>query len=182
MSMSSRAMLWIGALLFFGLFSTAGSPHTASGSINNLQTFLRHYLGEKYDVGPSGRVTTRFSYAFVSLHKGGQEVVVYINGNYWCGTGGCSGMILERFGSRFRIIQELALVRLPILVLPSESHGWHDLAMPVEGGGIINMYMAWLRFNGRAYPSNPTMAPRLPSDMANLGKALPLTTQGSLLY
>jgi hypothetical protein len=54
--------------------------------------------------------------------------------------------------------------------------------MPVAGGGIMREYFAWLKFNGRKYPGNPSTAPELPKRMLNTGTTIPLQERGSLLY
>jgi hypothetical protein len=46
----------------------------------------------------------------------------------------------------------------------------------------INEHVAILRFNGRAYPSNPSMAPKLAEKLEGLGMEMPLSAQGTPLY
>lgn len=91
-------------------------------------------------------------------------------------------MLLEPLGLSFTVIDRFTLARLPIRILPSKTHGWYDLTMPVAGGGIINEYTALLRFNGHKYPSNPSMAPKLPANLAGTGTEVPLSENGSLVY
>jgi hypothetical protein len=52
------------------------------------------------------------------------------------------------------------ITRPPIRVLRTTTQGWRDIAVRVEGGGILPGYEAVLRFNGAGYPSNPSLAPR----------------------
>ena len=42
-------------------------------------------------------------------------------------------------------------------MLSHRTNGWRDLSVLVAGGGIIPGYQAVLQFDGRAYPSNPSM-------------------------
>jgi hypothetical protein len=76
-----------------------------------------------------------------------------------CGSGGCELYVLSLAPEGYRLVTDIALTRLPIRVLPTKAHGWHDLAVFVAGGGIIPGYDARLRFNGRTYPENPTVPP-----------------------
>lgn len=107
--------------------------------------------------------------------------LVYISGDEWCGSGGCFAVLLEPNGLSFKVIQKFTLARLPIKILPSLTHGWHDLAMPVQGGGISG-HVAVLQYNGSKYPSNPSMAPPLKSNDLPSGAELPLQQFGDLLY
>jgi len=47
-------------------------------------------------------------------------------------------------------------------MLRTKSHGWRDIGVMVQGGGIIQEYEAALRFDGRTYPTNPTVPPATP--------------------
>ena len=42
----------------------------------------------------------------------------------------------------------------------STSNGWHDLIMPVGGGGAKASSRV-LEFNGKRYPGNPSVAPEV---------------------
>jgi hypothetical protein len=57
------------------------------------------------------------------------------------------------------VVTKTTVTRPPIQVLASKSNGWHDIAVRVAGGGIANGYDAELSFDGRKYPSNPTVPP-----------------------
>jgi hypothetical protein len=43
--------------------------------------------------------------------------------------------------------------------LKTKSHGWHDITVWVQGGGIQPGYEAFLFFDGKRYPNNPTVPP-----------------------
>lgn len=155
----------------------AGSPTNPESKA--LRSFLQKYL----ESGQSLDETARYSVAEVSLNgKPARQIFVLVTGEGWCGSGGCIVLLLEPRGSSFRVVDGFTLARLPIRILPSKTHGWHDITMPVAGGGIINGYTALLRFNGHKYPSNPSMAPRLPAKLVGTGMEVPLSESGSLLY
>ncbi|WP_294120622.1 hypothetical protein [Sphingomonas sp.] len=79
-----------------------------------------------------------------------------------CGSGGCTLVILSPKGKTFRVLLRSTVTQLPIRVLSTSTQGWRDIGVSVFGGGITKAYMAQLRFNGRRYPSNPTVAPATP--------------------
>lgn len=76
-----------------------------------------------------------------------------------CGSGGCDLYVLSLSPTGYRKVTAISISRPPIRVLPTITHGWHDLGVLVAGGGIIPGYEARLRFNGRTYPSNPSILP-----------------------
>ena len=52
-----------------------------------------------------------------------EEELVYITGQRWCGSGGCTMLILEPVGSSFKVLGKITVVQLPIRLLPSTSYG-----------------------------------------------------------
>lgn len=74
-------------------------------------------------------------------------------------SGGCVLYVLSLTPTSYRRVASISITRPPIRVLPTITHGWHDLGVLVTGGGIIPGYEARLRFNARSYPSNPTVPP-----------------------
>lgn len=80
-----------------------------------------------------------------------------------CGSGGCNLYVLALAATRYRLVTAIAITHPPIRVLPAISHGWHDLGVKIAGGGVIPGYEARLRFDGRSYPSNPTILPAVRS-------------------
>jgi len=122
-----------------------------------LKVFLQNYLksgSSEFDK------TTRYSAAFADLSGAKMpEVVVYVSGRAWCGSGGCSMLVLRPDGASFTVITRTTITRPPIRVLQATTNAWHDLGVRVQGGGILAGYTAVLSFNGKAYASNPTVPP-----------------------
>lgn len=139
-----------------------------------------------YLKGPNGTAdeTTRYVAAFVHLNDTDKEqVIVYFTDQHSCGSGGCQTLILDRQGSSFRVVTSLTIVWPPIRVLNTKTHGWHDLAVWVSGGGIRPGYEARLRFNGSTYPRNPTVPPAQPLTGTVAGTvAIPASAEGTRLY
>lgn len=109
---------------------------------------------------------TRYKVALTDLNGDGRpEALVYAMATAGagdadlCGSGGCLLYVLSLTAKGYRQVTAVSISRPPIRVLPTRSHGWHDLAVFVAGGGILPGYEARLRFDGRGYPSNPGVLP-----------------------
>jgi hypothetical protein len=89
------------------------------------------------------------------------EILVYTTDPDDCGSGGCVLYVLSPRADTYRIVMRATIVQLPIRLLATKSHGWRDIGVTVRGGGILNAYMARLRFNGHRYPSTPRVPPAI---------------------
>ena len=87
---------------------------------------------------------------------GTPEVLVYLGGPMFCGTGGCNLAVLKRQDGDLVQVSETSVVQLPVGVLDSKSHGWRDLAVTVSGGGMAEG-ISRLRLSGRGYPTNASV-------------------------
>lgn len=105
---------------------------------------------------------SRYTLALFDLNgDGNSEALIYAVDRRNCGSGGCDLYVLSENGEAYRLVTTISLTRPPIKVLSAVTHGWHDLAVRVAGGGIIPGYEARLRFDGSSYPLNPTAATRI---------------------
>jgi hypothetical protein len=137
-----------------------------------LSGFLRNYLGQPTDETR----TTRYSAAFVSLRDDGKrEVIVYLTGSAWCGTGGCTMLVLVPEGVSFKVITKMPVVLPPISVLMAKSSGWHDICI-VTGRPLDE---AVLSFNGRTYLKKRA---RRSSDQAQGNALITESTHDIALY
>jgi hypothetical protein len=110
--------------------------------------------------------------AFVDLDGDGkQDIVAYASGPEYCGSGGCSMGVLRATGKGYDTIGRATVTQLPIRLLPSRSHGLHDLGVAVSGGGASE-HAVRLRFDGRRYPSNPTTLPETATTSDDAGSVL----------
>jgi len=120
---------------------------------------VRHYL-QTLDVGKE----TQYAVAFKDLNGDGvDEAIVYLMGGGWCGSGGCTTLVLKKEGDSWATVSRITITRPPIRVLTSVSKGWHDLGVWVQGEGTQPGYEAELVFDGKSYPRNPTTPPARPS-------------------
>jgi hypothetical protein len=114
----------------------------------------------------------RYYYNQVDLNDDGKpEVVVYLVGSYACGSGGCTTLIFTLNNQDYRLVSQLTLVNAPIVVTPQKNSGWKDLVMLVSGGGATKQYTR-TSFDGKSYPSNPSVQPAVSSNTTLIGQAL----------
>lgn len=156
-----RSSLIAGLSLAAGLVLLAGAvcgqPQYQPSAMreSSLRGFLRDFLKAS---SSSRNDRTRYSSAFVDLNDDGKpEAIVYLAGRTWCGTGGCTTLVLSSTKSSFKLVSKIAVTRPPIRVLDTKSKGWHDLSVRVQGGGVQADYEAKLSFDGETYPSNPSL-------------------------
>lgn len=159
--MNSRWWLVLVVTVAFAIFPSrflmgkdSETPHDQL--IEPLRGFLQRYLGGTR-FGPDK--TTRVSAGSVPIKTGQDEVIVYVVGRSWCGSGGCTLLVLESRGSSYQVIGRTSIVQLPVRLLPTLSHGHPDIGVRVQGGGIQKGYEAILSFDGKAYPTNPSAPP-----------------------
>lgn len=94
---------------------------------------------------------------------GVDEIVAYVSGPMLCGTGGCNTLVLQPEGAGFAVRMDASVSKLPVTVLDSSSNGWRDIGVRIGGGGGDSGH-AVMRFDGTAYPSNPTVPPATVED------------------
>src|SRR5215469_8863420 len=94
---------------------------------------LQHYVGSEHE-----RKSTAYTAALVDLRDdGSKEAIAYLSSTGWCGTGGCTLLVLAPSGASYKLITKTPIVRLPIRVLTTKTNGWHDLSVVVGGGGCL---------------------------------------------
>lgn len=155
-------------LTVFGLLSGLPAfPDTSPAEIGLLR-FIRAYSADL----PSG-MTTSYGRALVDLNGDGKdEVIAYLLGRGWCGSGGCTLLVLEPEGSGYRLVTSVPIAQLPIRILATKTNGWRDLGVFVQGGGIQPGYEARLRFEKGSDPRNPSVHPAEPLEAKVDGQVL----------
>lgn len=89
----------------------------------------------------------------------GDLTFVLFSGPEYCGSGGCTLLILGGGGEGdYAVLGETTITRAPIRVLSTSTNGRPDVGVQVAGGGA-EPHEALLAFDGRKYPSNPTVPP-----------------------
>ena len=146
-------------MLLLSLAAAAPNPAPEQSLHRFLQEEFRQEREDRIKFGGQDP-EIRYSAALTDLNDDGfKEALVHVTGNGMCGTGGCFLYVLTREGRGWRKVTAIPETRAPIRLLGTRSHGWHDISVYVAGGGIIPGYDAQLKFDGRTYPTNPTVPP-----------------------
>ncbi|MBX7533387.1 hypothetical protein K3165_10670 [Qipengyuania sp. 1XM1-15A] len=133
----------------------APETETTEAAAPTREDDIRHFLLQEYPEAG----TMRYALAWSDLDgDGADEAIVYLAAPYFCGTGGCPTLVLTPAGPMWRKVGDISVSRTPVTVLDSATNGWKDITVAVSGGGGPSGN-ALLKFDGEAYPSNPTVAP-----------------------
>jgi uncharacterized protein len=128
----------------------AGSSASAQSA---LPADIANAIRERF--GPDG---IRYFDSAVDLNDDGKnEVIVYLVGPMVCGTGGCNLLVFSPHGTGYRLVSSISVVQTPVRVSTDRTSGWRDLIVHVSGGGAKSGDVV-LAFDGRSYPTNPTVA------------------------
>lgn len=128
---------------------------TDEQTANNIKNFLiNEYLKDDLQfLQPNDR---RFQFYKIDLNNDGkEEIFVRFMTSYFCGSGGCTFLLLDKYGE---VITKFSVTRAPIFVEPTKENGWALLL--VKDSGVFKE----LRYNLGSYPSNPSVLPKAPYD------------------
>ena len=149
---------WLSGSLVLWIVAAGGlSAGVCHGQTNRQPSSSEHRLRfavQSYLRSPPfrGLEPTSYVFAFVDLAGAGkQQAIVYLTGRGWCGSSGCTMLVLTQEGTSYKVITRIPAVRLPIRVLEAKSHGWHDLSVWIQGGGIMRGYEEAIKFDGKNY-------------------------------
>lgn len=114
---------------------------------------IAKYLKEvlKDDLASLKKADRKFRYSAYDLNNDGKdEYLVGFQNTYFCGSGGCTFLLLSNDGQR---INEFTVSDTPVMVQKTTTKGYNDLLITSAG--------KWhnIIFNGTAYPSNPSVEP-----------------------
>lgn len=153
--------------------TTSESPETETTSVNaepegkdntaeKIKTFLTdNYL--KNDMKILQDIDRKFQFHEVDLnHDGQNEIFVRFMSPYFCGTGGCTFLLLD---PNMNIITQFSVTRAPIFVEQTAKNGWSILL--VKDSGVFKE----LIYENGSYPNNPSVLEKAPYD-APSGHAL----------
>jgi hypothetical protein len=101
----------------------------------------------------------RYAWSRVDLNGDGTpEVVATVVGPFVCGTGGCPLLIFQERKGTLIPVTTMSLFKEPLIVSERRSNGWKNLITRVRLDAARSTY-AVLAFDGRSYPSNPSVPP-----------------------
>lgn len=101
-----------------------------------LDSFSRKFIFFEYDLNDDGK----------------KEIFVGFVGMYFCGTGGCTQLLLDNDGNE---INTFTVADYPIVIDNHKTNGWKDLF--IRSGNKDHI----VKFDGKKYPSNPSLLPVL---------------------
>jgi hypothetical protein len=131
------------------------------GQKSDLKQALLAYLAKR---GDDPKNAYPHQTAPIDLNGDGrQDALVLLENPYFCGTGGCTMLVFKGTKSGFEFVSRSSLIRSPVLVSKTKTHGWQDLLVEVAGGGAAPKKVA-LKFTGSKYPLNPSTQPVLRKD------------------
>lgn len=131
------------------------SQSTDEQTANNLKNFLLNdFL--KDDISFLEPKDRKFQFYKIDLNNdGNEEIFVRFISSYFCGSGGCTFLLLDKYGE---IITKFTVTRAPIFVEPAKVNGWSVLL--VKDAGVFKE----LTFDNGSYPSNPSLLSKAPYD------------------
>lgn len=116
-----------------------------------IQEFLRNSYLKSNDLESINPNQRTFKYAEFDLNNDSEnEIFVHLNSSYFCGSGGCTILLLSH---DLKLITEFTVSNPPILVDNQIENGWKSI--------YIQSANEWrkLQFQNHTYPLNPSMAP-----------------------
>jgi hypothetical protein len=132
------------------------------GQKSDINQALLAYLAK---TGDDPKYANPHQTAQIDLNGDGHQdaLVLLQNPILFCGTGGCTMLVFKGTQSGFEFVSRSSLIRGPVLISDTKTHGWRDLIVEVSGGGIAPKHVA-LKYTGRKYPLNPSTLPALPKN------------------
>ena len=114
--------------------------------------------------GAVGRA--RYVYGRVDLNADGRsEVLVYLLGSFFCGTGGCNMLLFTETADGYQLVSRFSISRPPVVVSGQATKGWSDIIYLQSGGGAPSSFVRF-GFDGKRYVEKE----RLPGEPVPAGR------------
>jgi hypothetical protein len=130
------------------------SAYPANASSKATAELVRKSLVDsilKADLAGMDSSARKFVFSEMDLNADGQnEIFVGFTGGYFCGSGGCTIMLLDNKGIA---ITQFTVSEYPVIVDNNKTNGWSDLIINSNGKNHL------MKFDGKKYPSNPSVQP-----------------------
>lgn len=136
-------------ILLFGMTTLATAQ---SDALNSIKKFL------KATYPTTMELSRTFVYNEIDLNDDGKnEYIVGLIGGEWCGSGGCTMLVLT---NAFKLNTKMTVVEFPIYIgapgTAEVTKKYSNLYIQNRDGSVAKM--AW---NGTKYPTNPSTAPKV---------------------
>ncbi|QLE02281.1 hypothetical protein HX109_12195 [Galbibacter sp. BG1] len=132
------------------------APQSVNDSLaEKIAAYLRDdYLKDDIDILDTSE--RKFQLYEIDLNEDGQkEVFINFMTRYFCGTGGCSMLLLN---SELSKITNFSVMNPPLFVEKIKKNGWRILLIKDRGE------LKELVYKDGSYPSNPSVLPKAPYD------------------
>lgn len=135
--------------------------------VSRVRTYLQQSLEKDLKSGFVDSLSRRFTMSQIDLNEDGKsEIFVGLTGPYFCGSGGCSWILLDANGL---LINRFTVSAYPVWIAKEKSEGWRNLIIYSEGKKHL------MKFAKGRYPGNPSTQPLTTTDVDNFEKALDVT-------
>jgi len=130
-------------------------------SVNDkLAIEIKNYITTKLLKGDDLKLITedqrKFQFYQIDMNNDGEnEVFVNFMTSYFCGSGGCTILLLN---NQLKPITKFTVTRTPLFVEQTMKNGWRILLTTSEGE------LKELIYNNGTYPSNPSLIEKAPYD------------------
>lgn len=102
------------------------------------------------------RQVVRWHHAMVDLNGDGiDDAVALLLDPDWCGSGGCTLLVLRGSKRGYSVLSSSSVTDAPIRLSPIKVGGWKTLIVHSRGRGEVLM-----RFDGKRYPGSPSLLPK----------------------
>jgi hypothetical protein len=116
-------------------------------------------------------VYSGYEFRRIDLNKDGRrEALVLFKTpyGYWCGTHGCTMLVMEAHNDHFTLHSSIQPVRAPVYSTDTETNGWRDIIIRVSGRWDEAKDVA-AKYDGTKYPLDPAdIEPASGEELANI--------------
>ncbi len=130
--------------------------------------YIKTKFLDKSDLKVMTKEYRKFQYSTIDLNGDNvDEIFVYLNSTYFCGSGGCTFLLLD---SSLNLITKFTVTRTPILVDRATKNNWKKLYLYSDGGYREMIYDT----KTKSYPPNPSLVEKVTEDFNNKENILKL--------
>lgn len=109
-------------------------------------------------------IDRKFQMYMIDLNNDGKdEYFVRFSSPYFCGSGGCTFLLIDRYA---KIITKFSVMDPPIYLTEEKTNGWLNLYVYNYGSHRV------LSYNGKTYPSNPSVVPKTKLNKEKIKKTI----------